>query len=94
VHRRRDFRRNPVAMDIPPWARVPEEALLLLQVEALPETVTVRAQAVDRRAPAVRRASPPKPAPNCADAAVGHVVRFDRRGVIIAMTAGDLPAPR
>src|SRR5689334_8551564 len=55
--RRSHFRRNPVTVHVPPGPGVPKEAMLLVRIEALPDRVTIRAQAVHGSAPTHIRAT-------------------------------------
>jgi hypothetical protein len=72
-----DFRSNPMAMDVPPRARVPEEAALLIDAKALPQWVAVRPKTVDGRTPAHIGGAPPEPAPKGADGAGRNLLLFD-----------------
>ena len=54
----------------------------------------MRPQAVDRGAPADLGAAPPQPAPQCAQAPLGHVAQLHRRRLEIGVRTGDQATPR
>src|SRR5690348_7376243 len=56
--------RDAVAVHIPPRPRMTHEALLFAGIEALPQPMGVRTEAVDRRPPAEFGAPLPQPAPH------------------------------
>src|SRR5689334_1555544 len=86
--------RNSVTMHVPPWPGVPQEAALLLKVEALPQSMTVGPQAVDGSAPSDLCAAATEPAPESAQTAAWNVVLLDRRGLEVCMAAGDQATSR
>src|SRR5687767_3289653 len=83
----RDFGRYTVAMDVPPWANMAQEAPLLRLAEALPDGVAVRPQAVDCGAPADRRSPIEQPAPQPLQRSQRHLLQGDRRHAMIGMGA-------
>jgi len=88
-----NFRRDAVSVNVPPGARMAEEAPLLRLAEALPKRVAVRTQAVDRRAPADLGAPFSEPAEHCAKAA-RQLFLLDRRRVEIGVRTRDETAAR
>ena len=72
---------------------MPQEPLLLIPVETLPQCVAVRSQAVDGGTPADLRAPPSKPAPGLAQPAVRHLVPFHRGRFEVGMRSGNEAAP-
>src|SRR4051794_38035094 len=83
--RRGDFGCDPVPVDVPPRPRMPKEAPLLLAAEALPQSVAMRPEAVDRGLPAHLGASLPQPAPDFAQIVLGELVVFDGRRLEVRM---------
>src|SRR6476661_3575565 len=89
-----DFGRDAMAMDIPIRPRMPEEAAMLVPIEALPERMAVRAKAIYRRSPADLGAAAPDPADQATDAARGNIAELDRRGFDIRMRAREKSVTR
>src|SRR5438309_10883736 len=87
-----DLRSDAVAVDVPPRARMAKEALLLVQRQALPQMMAVRAQAVDRRAPADLGASPPQPTEHRSKA-IRQRILVDRHGIDVGVSTGDQTPP-
>src|SRR5690348_4844933 len=83
-----------MAVNVPPWPRVPHESALLLQGEGLPQCMAVRAEAIDGSPPSGFGASPTQPSPQCADASFRDGVQIDRRRLEIGVRARDQAAPR
>src|SRR6476620_10355368 len=90
---RSNLGRDAVAVDVPPRARMPEETSLLAAAQALPQAMTVRAQAVDGSPPPDVRASRAEPAPKFPDTSVRNLLLADRRLVEVAVRSRNLPPP-
>src|SRR6478672_7457552 len=84
--------RDPMTVHVPPRAYVAQEPPMLVVIQALPDLVAMRPEAVDGSAPAELGASAAEPAKEWPETS-RQLSGFDRDGLEIAMSARGKPPP-